>query len=70
MTPNTFNRRSALASLGLVYLLNIVFRDIHEFAKTDMGDDFHAGIEVAVFWLAWRWQALPTPQSNRQWGNV
>ena len=37
------NHRSVLASLWLVYLLNLVFRDIHEFAKAETLEKIMAG---------------------------
>jgi len=42
-TEQPINRRSVLSSLWLVYLLNLVFRDIHEFAKAETLEQLLAG---------------------------
>ena len=38
------NLRSVLSSLWLVYLLNFIFRDIHEFAKAETLEQLMAGV--------------------------
>ena len=40
----TMNRKATIASLWLVYLLNIIFRDIHEFAKHETLEQLLAGV--------------------------
>jgi Na+/glutamate symporter len=42
-TEQPVSRRSALSSLWLVYLLNFIFRDIHEFAKAETLEQLMAG---------------------------
>lgn len=42
-TEQPINRRTVLSSLWLVYLLNIVFRDIHEFAKAETLEKIQTG---------------------------
>ena len=39
----TINLKATLSSLWLVYLLNVVFRDIHEFAKAETLEALLAG---------------------------
>lgn len=43
-TEQPINLRSVLSSLWLVYLINFIFRDIHEFAKAETLEQLLAGV--------------------------
>jgi len=47
-TSQTINLKATLSSLWLVYLLNIIFRDIHEFIKAETLEKLLAGTYISM----------------------